>query len=213
MAKSRAVTKKNLPEKVAFIEGTEVAIPPNLFPVQKGQRPPDESIVQISNFICDLYATNKFPLTECLKAAGVGSEATFFRWCKELKAVKDLYELAKVAKSAIYRTQLRELALSSAQRQIGGYKVNLEEVFETVEIVEDETGEGKSEVITSRTVKTKQVYVRPSPTLTFAILKNLDKANFQGNPSIEDKDGDMPTNIPLIEWVKNPEQDGKEGKD
>lgn len=209
MAKGKANGKKNLPANIKFVEGTEVAIPPDLYPVQKGQRPPEEEIIKLSRFICELYATNKFPLAECLKAAGVGSEATFFRWCKNLKAVKELYETAKMDKSAIYRTQLRELATTSLAKQITGYKIGLEEVTETVEVVEGETEEGKpngiaTEVITARTVRTKQVYVKPSATATIFVLSNLDKGNFQRNPSIEDKEGDFPVNIPPIEWVENP---------
>lgn len=207
MAKSKAT---NLPQITPgeFIPNTDVQFPKKLPVLSRGQKPGEKDMLVLANFICDLYSENVHPLTECLQFAGIRSAATWMKWVRENETVKMLYEKAKKAKADVYRGNLRELAVTSAEKQITGYTVPLEEVSETVELVfpRDEAGniipneQPIMELVTARTIKRKVVYVKPSPTMTLGILYNTDPDNFKRIPT-EDDEAARTTNIPPIDWV------------
>ncbi len=195
-----------LPPK--YVPKTDVPIPNDLPVLVRGQKLSEGDIIRVAKFVCEIYATNTYPLHDCLKFAGVKSEATYHFWKRDYKAVKDLHEAATRAKSLSYRNQVRELAWDSLKKQINGYTVDLDEVSDTIEFVEqgiDSTKGNRAEpmgahTITTRTIKKKKVYVRPSPTLTMFVLNNLDRENFERLPTRETPNPDG-VNIPLIQWV------------
>lgn len=205
MAKRQAQQLPSNPQ-VEYVPNTDVPIPSDLPVVTRGQKLTEAQIIQVAKFACDIYATNTYPLHDCLRFAGVMSEATFHFWKRDFKAVKDLHEAATKAKSLSYRNQVRELAWDSLKKQINGYTVELDEVSDTIEFVEGETTDDSQEptkqahTITTRTIKRKKVYVRPSPTLTMFVLTNLDSDNFKRLPNDENVNTEG-VSIPPISWV------------
>lgn len=208
MAKRQAQQLQSNTPVIEYVPKTDVEIPSDLPIVVRGQKLTEEQIIKVVKFACDIYATNTYPLHDCLRFAGVMSEATFHFWKRDFKAVKDLFEKAKADKAHSYRNQIRELSWDSLKKQITGYTVDLEEISDTIEFVEDgiDKDRGKkrtptgAQTITSRKVTTRKIYVKPSPMMTVFALTNLDPENFKRLPTEENANPDG-VNIPIIEWV------------
>lgn len=180
MAKRKA--KTGLPaQQIEFVPKTEIPIPNDLPVVVKGNKVEKEAAIQIALFVCDLYATNVYPLVSCLQFAGIRSDSTWLRWVREVEEVKALYADAKRRRAKAYVLDLHERSIDSLQRQISGEVVDMMDVTETIEFVENEQGE-IVEKITARTIKKKQTYVRPSSTATMFALINIDFENFKKAP-------------------------------
>ena len=204
MAKRKAQTTGS----VQYVGDTDIPIPDNLPTIVDGQKLERSDQLIVAEFICTLYASNKFTLKNCLAEVGIRSSSTWHSWRKSVESIDQMWVKAKEAKSQVYRSTIQEMAVTSLERQITGYWVDGEEVTEHVEFVypRDENGfiidgsEPIAEVVTSRSRKKKKIYVKPSPTATIFALTNLDPKNFKRNPTEEDE-ANREVNIPVISWV------------
>lgn len=219
MAKRQAKSKS--PAKVNYVPNTDIIIPINLPVVSRGQKPTKEQIETLAAFVCEMYATDLFPLKECLRFAGIKSEATWHFWKRENEAVKAFYENAKRQKSEVYRSGLLQRALTSLEKQVTGYTVDLEEVADTIEFKEEGIGDNKQliETITGRTVRKKKIYIKPSPTATIFTLINLDPANYKrapvesvsaiSDPILDMSETELEKEISKLEKRMNPDEGAK----
>lgn len=185
---------------VRYVGKTDIPFPPDLPVVLPGIRPSKKDILKISSFVCLLYASDKLTLKKSLRAAGIRSESTFHEWRKAHEEIETEFQNARVKKADVYRQDIQETAISSLKKQITGFVVDTTEITEEVEIRTAEEG-GQEEVVTSRKIKQKKTYVRPSVTATIFALSNLDSKNFKRNVTEDDIEGDKSVNIPVIRWV------------
>lgn len=184
-------TKAIIPRKKVEFDGQVHA----LAVVGPGRSVPSEEKVKIAALVCEMYATDRFPLEEVLKHCGVNSTATWYAWGREFAEIATLYKQAEAAKAQIYTSRLRERARTQAERLIDGYVV--ETVTKEAEATQDKNG---NPIMATTRITKKEVLVRPSARLIEYALNNTDGNNFRRNPD-PDNDFDGDVNIPPIEWV------------
>lgn len=143
----------------------------------KGRDIPNDEKIKIASLVCLMYETDDYSLDECCKTVAI-SVRTFFNWRRDISEISTLYLDADNEKEQIYRHKLRNRARTNAERLMDGY---------TVELIEREaepSTDSEGNVIMRTTkVKRKEVFIRPSVKLTETVLYNMDKDNFEKNPS------------------------------
>lgn len=136
----------------------------------KGRDISRESKVEIARRVCEDYETGRYTLESCLKAQGVLSDATWYRWVKEIKEIEGLYKEAQVVREARAKVELTERAMNSLERLVSGYTMEL--VRRKVAPV----GEGGESVVVETEVR--QIYIKPEFQAVAYVLENSDMVKF-----------------------------------
>jgi hypothetical protein len=141
---------------IVEVEGEKYEIPT----VVSGIVLTEEQKLKVAEVVCKMYAIDKYPILECLKACGIKSESTWHKWRHEVEAIEELYKNAKTKMVQARQVSLRERLLTSYEKGISGYKVQL------TEREERHTEKG---IVTIE--KTKEQYVAPHATLIIFGMK------------------------------------------
>lgn len=174
MAKgSQKSANPKIPRRKVEFEG----IAYSLAIIGKGRDVPREEKIKIAEAVCQLYATDRFSLDECLKECGVNSAVTWSNWLEEIEEIEPLYSEAQARKAFHYRTHLKERGLTMAEKLLCGYFVEALE-HEGEAIVDDEGKpiDGEFKIIR---VKRRQIYIQPKVEVWKTIMYNFDPANFK----------------------------------
>ena len=143
----------------------------------KGRSLSKSQKINIAKKVCTLYATDKYPLMECLKKHGIKSFSTWYKWKAEVEEIEELYKIAIAQKDDHYKTALVQRAKKALEKWVDGYE------FVETKIEYEKVGRAFKQSKKVTTKKTKH-----SLTATMYVLNNFDKANFQRNPAPEKGD-------------------------
>lgn len=161
--------------------------------ISKGRDIPREEKIKIAEAVCQLYATDRFSLAECLKECGVSSSNTWFLWAEEIAEIGQLYSEAQTRKALHYRTHLKERGLTMAEKLLCGYFVEaLEHEGEAVVDDEGRPIDGEFKMIR---VKRRQIYIQPKVEVWKTIMYNFDPNNFRRDQ--DQNNGEQPHKISI----------------
>lgn len=161
--------------------------------ISKGRDIPREEKIKIAEAVCQLYATDRFTLADCLKECGVNAHLTWFNWMSEISEISELYSEAQARKALHYRTHLKERGLTMAEKLLCGYFVEaLEHEGEAVVDDEGRPIDGEFKMIR---VKRRQIYIQPKVEVWKTIMFNMDPNNFRQGQDPEK--GEQPHKISI----------------
>jgi len=149
-------------------EGKEYEIPV----ISRGRITKEDEKVAIAEVVAELYATDKYSLSECLKKVGVNRQ-TWYNWTKESLQVLQIYKKGEAEKDEAYRHNLKERARTALERSIDGYEYKTTKREGIV---------GQDGNIKPTKVIEETKFIKPNPTLIIFALSNADKENFQRSP-------------------------------
>lgn len=161
--------------------------------ISKGRNLATEDKITIAQLVCEMYATDRYPLTECLKACGINSESTWFNWL-QIEEIEELYKESQRLKTQIYKHKLRERLRTAFEKNIDGYTVTAtDRLGELVNVVEN--GQQRQQLRTTH-FRQKEVVIRPSARLIEFGLINIDGMNFTRDPEpYKAGNSNIPTSI------------------
>lgn len=145
----------------------------NLPKPSKGRDLTIEDKIRLAEVVCELYASDQYTIKECLRSAGINSEATWHKWCQEIEEIEELYLGAKREKEHRYNEQLVERSLTSLEKAITGFHVDT---------VEQEGNVAEDGTFIVKKAKRRQLYIRPSVMAITYVLNNLKGGTFTSNP-------------------------------
>lgn len=178
-----------------------VQVPTNLPRPSKGRNLTDEQKIEISKYVCEVYAKDQHTIKSVLEEFGIKSEATFFNWQNQIEEIKEIYKEAGEQKNKIYFSRLKERARTALEDRVTGKTIILKSFKQRKLTAKEaefyEVDMNESDIV-EQTVK--EVFIQPSDTAIIFALTNKDGKNFQRTP---DGSGDTDDfDIPLIEWVE-----------
>jgi hypothetical protein len=185
--------KKSPPRKIVEWDGEKF----NLAVIVRGNKLPDDERLKIAEVVCKMYESDDYSLDDCLNFVGISSRTSWYNWMDEVEQIEQMYKTAQRNKDRMYRHKLKERARTRLEMMIDGY------VFELTERVADVSREGGG--VIPRTIKRKEIYVRPSERLLERVLFNVDPLNFERDPKPYERDVDI--DIPVTKWIEPPVDD------
>lgn len=191
MAKGKALS---IPYTTVELEGESWKIPV----VRTGAHLQEKHVRDLVAPILYLFTSNSYTLKNCCEAVGI-NRRTFYNWKAKFAWVAEDYAEASRRRSAMFRSELREIARSNFLRLAGGYTVEVTEAE-----AEADVGAGGEEEMRTKRMKRKEIYVKPNARLIELAIVNLDGEHFQRNPKPDFGSDNIPDDISIdpITWVE-----------
>lgn len=142
----------------------------------KGRDLPIPKKIKLAKQVCELYSTDLYTLESCLNEVGIKSDSTWYRWVQEIEEIELLYKSALKEKENNRDNTLVARAMTVFENALQGQKITL------VERVGEVTQQDGQELIVTKTVKEKQIYIPPSLRAAEFIIINLKGDKFSRNP-------------------------------
>ena len=84
--------------------------------------------IKLAKSICTMYAEGGNSLTNCLLFHGISSRATWYRWTREIKQIKQLYDDSCEIRTTSFQGEIVEALRRSIISNITGWKEELNEL-------------------------------------------------------------------------------------